>query len=470
MNATTGEIANPPSPVRLRTGALSLIETVGQSLSAMAPTITPTLSIAVVAGLAGIGCWLSYLIGTLGIMIVAASVGIMASRHPQAGSYFLYIGRSFGPFAGALAGWAMISAYLFTGVAALLSFPIFLGDFLNGFGIRLHLLSQELLMLAFIGIVTYVAYRDVKFSSRAGLILEAISVGIILVITATFVRLQGTVIDPAQLQPSSFSFSGVMSGLPFVIFCFVGFESAATMAKESANPRRNVPLAVVGVACFAGIFFTVMAYFMVFGIGNDVAALGRSAAPFGEVAAKAGLGWASLIVYCAAMISVFACCLACLNAVSRLLYSMGRYRFVHHSMGQVHDTHRTPHRAILLCGGALAAISLAVSPVGFLNAYGYTGTFASFSFIGVYLALCVVAPLDLKKSREMKPLHALFGIVGAALMLFVIVSSVYPVPPHPYDLLPYLFFLYMLVGAIWFAMLRVRSPQTLASIQHDMEG
>jgi hypothetical protein len=78
--------------------------------------------------------------------------------------------------------------------------------------------------------------------------------------------------------------------------------------------------------------------------------------------------------------------------------------------------------------------------------------------------------LDLKKSREMKPHHVLLAIAGAALMLFVVVGSVYPVPEYPYNILPYLFFAYMAVGAIWFAVLKVKSPQTLASIQHDMEG
>jgi hypothetical protein len=55
-------------------------------------------------------------------------------------------------------------------------------------------------------------------------------------------------------------------------------------------------------------------------------------------------------------------------------------------------------------------------------------------------------------------------------MMFVIVGSVYPVPAYPYNVLPFLFFAYMLLGAIWFAVLKAKSPQTLASIQHDMEG
>jgi amino acid transporter len=470
MSVSSAEIVKDGSTPRLRSGALNLVETVGQSLAAIAPTLTPALNITVVAGLAGLGCWLSYLIGTVGVVIVAACVGVLAARHPEAGSYFVYIGRSFGPLAGALAGWSMISAYMFTAVAVTLSFAIFLGDLFAAFGLRLGPLPTTLAMLVFVATVTYAAYRDVKFSSRMGLILEVISVGIIIVIAAFFVRVQGTVIDAAQLKITEFNYGGVFSALPFVIFSFVGFESSATLAKESANPRRNIPLAVIGCAAFAGVFFTVIAYLMVFGIGDDTGTLGKSAAPFGDVAAKAGLSWASTIVYFAAMISVFACSLASITAAARLLFSMGKYQFLHRSMGMVHDTHRTPHRAILLCGGLLALICLGMLPAGLLDAFGYAGTFASFGFVVVYFALCIVAPMDLYKSREMMPRHVILGAAGAALMLFVVIGSVYPVPAYPYNMLPYVFFAYMLVGTAWFVMLKVRSPRTLASIQHDMEG
>lgn len=466
--ANTAAAAASKSPA-LRAGAVSLIEMIGQSLAVIAPTLTPALNISVVAASAGIGTWFAFLIGTLGVVIVAASVGTLASRHPEAGSYFVYIGRSLGPFAGALAGWAMISAYLFTATAVGMSFTIFLADFLKEFGITLAIPPMIAAMLLFIAFVTYGAYRDVRLSSRLGLILEAASVCIIIAITVLIVRSRGTVVDAAQLDFANFKYGALFSSLPFVIFCFVGFESAATLAKESANPRRNVPVAVIGCGAFAGIFFTLMAYFMVFGSGDDTGALGRSTAPFGDVAAKAGLGWAGAVVYFAAMISVFACALASINAASRLLYSMGKYGFLHGSMGRVHDTHRTPHRAILLCGTLVAVTCLSLVPVGFLNAFGYAGTLASFGFVVVYLALCVVAPMDLHKSRDMQPRHVLTGALGAALMAFVLFGSVYPQPDHPYELLPYVFLAYLALGAVWFAWLKARSPATLIAIQHDME-
>ena len=51
-------------------------------------------------------------------------------------------------------------------------------------------------------------------------------------------------------------------------------------------------------------------------------------------------------------------------------------------------------------------------PAGFLNAFGYAGTLASFGFVVVYLALCIVAPLDLRRTREMTARHVLLGSTG----------------------------------------------------------
>src|SRR5271156_2401895 len=174
MSVSSAEIANKSLPP-LRSVALNLIETVGQSLAAVAPTLTPALNVAVVAGLAGIGCWMSDFLGTLGVVIVAASVGVLAARHPEAGSYFIYVGRTFGPTTGALAGWAMISAYMFTAISTAFAFVIFLGDLLEAFHLSLPASAKLPLMMVYIATVIFGAYRDIKLSSRAGLVMEIIS-------------------------------------------------------------------------------------------------------------------------------------------------------------------------------------------------------------------------------------------------------------------------------------------------------
>ena len=55
-------------------------------------------------------------------------------------------------------------------------------------------------------------------------------------------------------------------------------------------------------------------------------------------------------------------------------------------------------------------------------------------------------------------------------MFLSLVGSVYPVPAAPYNYFPYAFAAYMLLGFIWFMVVKTRAPQVLAGIEHDMES
>lgn len=468
MVATT-DVAAHTSP-QLKHGVLNRFEMMGQSIANIAPTLTPALNISVVAGLAGVGSWIAYLIATIGLVFVGACISVLARRHPEAGSYFVYIGRNFGPVTGALAGWAMVLAYLTTAAAVVFGVPLFLGNLLSVFHITLSNLELTVIAVLFLGVVVFAAYRDIQLSSRAALVLESVSIGIIIIITAIVVGKHGTVVDTTQLDFSKIKFGAVMSALVFGVFSFVGFESAATLAKESADPQKNVPFAVIGSAAIAGIFFVILSYCMIMGMDDDAAAIGGSSSPFAAMTDKAGLPWAAAIVYFAALVSAFACALACLNASSRMLYSMGRYQFLHGSMGLVHKVHKTPHMAVLASGAITFLLILVLLPEGFLNAFGLTGTIATYGFVVVYFGVCVTAPVDAYRSGARNPLYILLGVVGALLMGFVAYSSVFPYPEAPFNILPPAFLIFMLIGLVWFLVLKSKSPQVLASIANDMEG
>ena len=453
---------------RLRRGTLTLMETLGQSVANIAPTLTPALNISVVAALAGVGSWIGYLISTVGLLFVGASIATLARRHPLSGSYFVYIGRTLGPMAGMLSGWAMIAAYLVTAVAVALGMSIFLGNFLAALGLSDFMPPSYVVTIALCAVVLYAAWHDIKLSSRIGLVLEAVSIAIIIGIVALVTARHGTLIDPVQFS-DKVQFGTVMSSLAFAVFSFVGFESAATLAKETRNPERSIPTAILVSCGVVGIFFTIMAYLMVMGVNDNPDTIGSSASPFADMTKLAGLPWAAAIVYFAAMISGFACALASINAASRMIFSMGRYRFFHATLGQVHSRHSTPHVAVGISVFAMAAISLAMTPLGLLDAFGYSGTFATFGFLVIYLLISIVSPVDLYRAGLMKPRHAIVGAIGALLMAFVIFGSLYPVPPAPYNLLPYLFAGYMLVGLGWFGYLKLRAPEVLVTMEHDME-
>jgi amino acid transporter len=380
------------------------------------------------------------------------------------------VGRTFGPLAGALAGWSMICAYLFTAVSVTLAFTIFVGNVLSAAGLAGLTPPAWLAAPAFVVVVWLAAYRDIQLSSRLGLALEAISIGVIVAIIAVVTAKHRTIVDPAQLDLARLPMGGVMSSLAFAVFSFVGFESAATLARETHDPRVAVPRAIMVSAAAAGLFFVVVTYLMVLCMGGDVAAIAASGAPFADLTARAGLPWVAVIVYASALISGLACGLASINAASRLLFSMGRYKILHQGLGAVHPRHDTPHVAVTVaCAVTLAAV-LAVLPIGVLDAFGLTGTFGTMGFLLVYLLVCLAAPLDARRAGELTPGQAAVAAIGVLLVGFVIFGSVYPAQPAPYDLIPYLFALYMAAGGAWFALLKRRRPGRLAIMEHDLES
>lgn len=447
---------------------LSQTEMIGQSIANVGPTLTPAINITVVAALAGPGSWLAYLIATAGMMCVAANIGSLARRHPQSGSFFLYIGRNLGPLAGALAGWSMIAAYLFTAVAIALACSLFAASIAATLGLAAPPAWASIggvVMLAL-----WAGYRDIGMSSRLALWLEGVSVAAILAIIAAIIAgvtaRHGSLVDPVQLDIAALPPGGVLAALPFAVFSFVGFESAATLARETANPAVAVPRAVMGTAIGVGLFFAAIAYLMVLGMGGNAAAIGASSAPFADLAARAGLGRLAGVVYAAALISGFACVLASINAAARLLFSMARYGFVGTTLGRVHPAHRTPHVAVAAAAGLVLVACLAVLPLGVLPAFGITGTFATLGFLLVYLGVCLVAPLDRRRHGGSRLREGAVAIAGVAIIVFVIIGSLWPVPAAPYNLLPAAFALYMAVGALWFRF----GPGRLQALEDDREG
>ncbi len=453
----------------LRKDSLSFFEALGQSVANVSPTLTPALAVAVVAGMAGTASWLVYLIATVALVIVALSIAKLAGRIPAAGSYFIYISRSLGPSYGMLAGWAMLAAYIFTAMALTVATSLFIKTFFASLGINFAPPNFVLYIVISLAIWLF-ATRDIRISSRIGLTLEVISVMIIAAVVVVTLSHYGFQPDMKQITLQGSSFGAIAQAIVFAIFSFVGFESAASLGKETRNPKVTIPKAILSTAIFSGVFFIITTYVITQGFGDDASKLGNSAAPLGDITNAIGK-WMTAPVYFGATISSFACALASLNAFGRMLFSLGRYQFVHSSMGIVHDKRKTPFIALTL--GAVLNVLVCCAFAGHPNetdTFGWYGTLASFGFIIVYLLVSVSAPVFLKKTGELKMGDVVIGGLGAVLMFLSLVGSVYPVPSAPYNYFPYAFAAYMLVGAGWFFIIKAKNPQVLTGIAHDMES
>ncbi len=452
----------------LRKNNLTLVEAIGQSICSLSPTFTPALAVAVVGGMAGSGAWLVYALATVSLVIVAINISKLAKRIPAAGSFFLYVSRTLGPSFGLLSGWAMLVAYLFTAVALTVATSIFFKDFIAAIGISL-VPPNFLIYIAVSAMIFVLAYRDVKMSTRFGLTLEALSVAAILVVCFIIWKKLGFKVDPAQVHLTGATFGSIAPPIVFAIFSWVGFESAATLSKEIRNPEIVVPRAIIATAIIVGIFFTGTTYIVVMGFDDNATKLGASAAPLNDLTTGMA-SWVSTFIYFAAAISCFACSLGQLTAFARMLFSLGRYQFVHSSMGHVHKHHKTPHLAIGLGVVLNAILCIVFSEQGESNLVGYFGTIATFGFITVYFLCSICAPILIYREGNLKARDVILGAAGAICMALAFFGSVYPVPAAPYNYFPWGFVAYMIIGIVWFFVLKARAPQTLLGIEHDMES
>ena len=452
---------------QLKKDSLSFLETLGQSVANVSPTLTPALAIAVVAGMAGTASWLVYVAATIALLIVGVNVGKLAKRIPSAGSFFIYVSRSLGPSWGLLSGWAMLAAYLFTAMALTVATSIFVKTLFTALNVAY--VPNSILLYAIVSILALVlSMRDIRLSSRVGLTLEAISVVIIMAVSIGALATYGFKLDMKQLTLSGLDIGKATQAIVFAIFSYVGFESAATLGKEARNPSTAIPRAIQMTALTAGAFFVFTTYVITQGFADDATKLGASGAPLGDILA----GRSSLLialVYFGAAISSFACALASLNAFGRMTYSLGRYNFLHSGFGKVHLKHQTPHLA-LTCGAILNFLLVsAFSRNAEIDTFGWYGTLASYGFIIVYFLCSIASPVYLRKTGELTTSTVVYGVAGAVLMAFSLLGSLYPVPAYPLNLLPYIFLIYMCVGALWFFVLKAKSPGSLAHIEQDLE-
>lgn len=473
----TIEVEAKPSVSGLRAECLPFGEVLAQSVANIAPTATPTIGLGLVYASSGNGTWLAFVIATVGLVFVSFNINQFASRSASPGSIYSYVAKGLGAMTGVVCGWALILAYVATAMAVLTGFGNYGGILFGLIGLKF---SPIFLFAIGAGLVWYVAYRDIQISAVMMLVMEAVSVSLILILSAIVWFHKGLAIDTAQLTLHEVTPKGIAQGLVLAVFSFVGFESATSLGDEAKNPLRTIPNAVVLSTITGGLFFIVVTLVEVFGFSGSSTPLDKSDAPLSYLANLAGVGWLGVIISMGATLSFFACTLACINAGARIFFTMARHRLFHPSLGSAHQSNQTPYVAVTMTTlfAFLVTASLSMFGVKNLDIYGYMGTIGTFGFLLAYILISIAAPIYLNRMGQLRPLDVLFAIVAIAFMLVPVIGSVgipgkdsiFPVPDPPGNVFPYLFLMFLVVGGVWFLMLRLHSPEIIEEMEQDIEA
>jgi amino acid transporter len=458
----------------LRRDSLRMPEVLAQSVANMSPTGAMALLPLLIFLSAGNGTWLSFVIAVTLMVCVGYCAAQFSRRANSAGSFYVWVTQGLGPGAGHTAGWALQLGYIATGVATILGFGIFGADFLNrvsGGAIAAdnRLVLTVLFLVDFV-VPLAVAINDMRLSARTSLMLEAISVTLILILCVAIWVHRGGIIDSAQVTLSGVSAGGVVVGVVLAIFAFVGFESAGSLGMEARNPYRVIGQSILTSAFAVGLFYVVVSYSQVFGFQGTKPGFAKSLAPLPDLAGIVGLGWLAPVMDIAIAISLFACTLACINASARMAFAMAHDGMGVGALTRAHDTHRTPHVAMWVVSipMILASIIPVLAGASAVELTGWVGTVATFGFMLAYALVSLAAPVYLNRLGISNPLAVVVGAIGVLSMAFVfwanwlpqlIPGGVFPPLTGAFVWLPYIFIAWVLIGLVWYFVVRTRSPQ-----------
>jgi amino acid transporter len=452
MDSSSGTASRSTPTGSLNRDALSFVEVVAQSIANIAPSATPALIIPLVFASAGNGTWLAYALATIALLFVTPQINVFAKQSASPGALYTFTRQGLGIHWGALSGWSLFIAYVFTAAATLAGFTNYFVVLLQGVGIpvssRLALIS---VMTADAALCAAIAWKDVKLSTRAMLALEMASVGMISILALVFFIRRGPLTDGLQFHLAGMKAAGLRQGVVLAFFSFVGFESATALGGEAKNPLVAIPRSVFASVVITGVFFVACAYTLVLAFHPLSRSLDGSNAPLSDLAQAAGVSWFAFILVLGILLGQFACTLASINAAARVMYSMARDGYFHASAGSAHELHATPHVAVaassLLAIGIAAG--LAAAQVGIMEVFGYAGTLATFGFLLSYALVSIAAPVYLWRTKGLRIKNIIVTIVALGLLTIPIIGSVYPVPEPPYSYLPYVFLVQMIFGGTW---------------------
>jgi amino acid transporter len=451
------------SDTGLAHGSMSQLDVMAQSVAGIAPSAAMATTPALIALYAGNGAWLSYVAATVVVILVGLVATQFGRRFASSGSLYSYVARGLGSGGAFAAGWGLVIGYAFIAMIGVVGTGIYFSSFLTGLGLPAGSTLAVCLILAVAGIGAAVfAIIGIRISTRVGLVLEIISVAAVLVVLIAVLAGTGGGggAGAFQFTFSGLSFDGVTFGIVLGVLGFVGFESAASLGAEARNPHRVIPRAVLGSAVLVGVLYVFAAYTMVRGFG-DPNALGASTAPISDLAARYGLGGVSWIVDLGITASFFAVTIACINASSRILYTMGEEGILPRALGRAHPTHRTPHVAIGLVAPVILVVPIVLVATGFspLSVFTYTGTIGTFGYMLGYVLMAIALPFFLRKRDESNPASAVLSVVVVAALVYVFYKNVIPVPEYPLNLTPWIFLGLVVLGLAWYGVMRARNPQ-----------
>jgi len=392
---------------------------------------------------AGPAVTLSFIIAGVGCAFAGLCYAEFASMIPIAGSAYTYSYATMGELIAWIIGWDLVLEYAVGAATVAISWSRYLVKFFANFGITL---PAQLVMSPFdtaslsdgstvhgiinlpavfiVVIVSLILARGIKESAN----FTSIIVGLKLVVVFAFIILGWKYMNPSNHTPyiientgkfGEYGWSGIVRAAAIVFFAYIGFDAVSTAAQETINPKRDMPIGILGSLAICTVLYILFAHVMT-GLANYTEFKGQDGiAPVAVAISHTPFVWLKQGVIIAILAGYSSVILVLLLGQSRVFFSMSRDGLIPKIFSDIHPKFQTPFKSNMLFA-LFVSLFAAFVPGRVVGEMTSIGTL--FAFILVCIGVIVMRKKMPNAPRAFRtPLVPLVPILGIITCLFMMV-------------------------------------------------
>ncbi|CAN7684227.1 APC family permease [Pararhizobium sp. LjRoot255] len=403
----------------------------------------------------GNGAWLSMLLAMCATLCVMAAVNIFARRYVVTGSMMSYVGLAFGRRLERLVAASYLIGFLVACAAVTASTVMFTSSFLQSVGFEYANESwfQALSAIVVAALAGGCAWRGLDASISLTAWLAFLSLP--LVLAASIAAAANTGLDlHSQFVLADTDWHSVMRGAIVGLAYFVGVDALASLAAETRNPKKNVPIILNSVLLITGVAYVGILFVCTTMMNAHVVELNEGISPTAIIARVAEMPYLQKPIDLLLIGATFASLVAFINYGSRVFATAAHNKFLPEIFSRVHPKFGSPTGATVLMAVPAAGIPvalqyLAASPP--LQSTAYLSTLYSLFWVGPYIILSVGAIKEVLKETRRAPLQIAVVVVGMFVFLCLFIDSFMSGAEGVMQWLPYTMLGLTLAGYIVFS-------------------